>query len=76
MSAEPTKTDPHKPDELLPVWVAIALIIAAIVGVLAGVLAWSTGDVPGRATLTGGAAFAGAATLGILLIVTLRRRSR
>jgi hypothetical protein len=69
--------DPDEaPDEVLPVWIALALVMGTIVGLLAAFLAWDTGDPPARAALTGGAAFAGASTLGILLIVTLRGRNR
>jgi hypothetical protein len=51
-----------------PVWIALALLLATFVGTAAGVLGWLSGQVVAAAVLTGGVAFGGTATLGLLIL--------
>lgn len=66
--------DPSRPpDDLLPLWFAVALLFALLVGAAAGLLAWRGGYRPASAIVAGGYAFGGALTLAILVIRLFRR---
>jgi hypothetical protein len=65
---------PREPDPLMAVWIAIALMVGALIGIAAGAITAWGGGTASKSVLTGGGAFATAATLLILIITTIRKR--
>ena len=59
--------------------IGLCVVVVVLLGLLAGgtfaVIAWSGNHHIGAAILTGGGACAGAITLGLLIINTMRNRS-
>lgn len=55
-----------------PLWVAIGLVLATCLGIIGGLLTVSTGASLAESFLAGAACFAGALTLYLLVLVTLR----
>jgi len=61
-------------NQLIGLWVAVAVMFGLFVGTAAGVIAWSAGHHAAAAMLAGGAACGGTITLCLLMINTLRNR--
>jgi hypothetical protein len=61
-------------NQLIGLWVAVAVMFGLFVGTAAGVIVWSAGHHAAAAMLAGGAACGGTITLCLLIINTLRKR--
>lgn len=61
-------------NQLIGLWVAVAMMFGLFVGAAAGVIAWSGGHHAATAMLAGGTACGGTITLCLLIINTLRNR--
>jgi hypothetical protein len=69
------ENDPKRQDDrgLLALWLAVLAVLALVVGIAAGGIEWLGSRDVAQAIKTGCVAFAGAVTLGVLVIGVVRR---